>query len=143
MEPRETDFALYCERSLIERFFNTIKNFRAIATRYDKLANTFLAAIHLAASLIASNDDTPLPLRRARRRLSPQRACRPGLKQRRMPQSQVNAAIHAVQRRHQSGHHRRGGPGTAGRDGGFAGACSDRPSMTQLIDPIVLAPYCT
>ena len=50
--PRETDFALYCERSLIERFFNTIKHFRAIATRYDKLANTFLGAIHLVASLI-------------------------------------------------------------------------------------------
>ena len=52
VEPRETDFALYCERSLIERFFNTIKHFRAIATRYDKLANTFLGAIHLVASLI-------------------------------------------------------------------------------------------
>ena len=50
--PRETDFALYCERSLIERFFNTIKHFRAIATRYDKLANTFLGAIHLVASVI-------------------------------------------------------------------------------------------
>lgn len=52
VEPRETDFALYCERSLIERFLNTIKHFRAIATRYDKLANTFLAPIHLVASLI-------------------------------------------------------------------------------------------
>ncbi len=40
---RECDFALYCERNLVERFFNQLKHFRAIATRYDKLAN--LAAI--------------------------------------------------------------------------------------------------
>ena len=37
-EPRACDFALYCERNLIERFFNKLKQFRAIATRYDKLA---------------------------------------------------------------------------------------------------------
>jgi transposase len=35
---RECDFVLYRERNLIERFFNKIKHFRAIATRYDKLA---------------------------------------------------------------------------------------------------------
>ena len=35
---RDCDFALYRERNLIERFFNKIKHFRAIATRYDKLA---------------------------------------------------------------------------------------------------------
>src|ERR1700676_5351121 len=35
---RACDFALYCERNLIERFFNKLKHFRAIATRYDKLA---------------------------------------------------------------------------------------------------------
>ena len=34
--PRECDFALYCERNLVERFFNIIKHFRAIATRYEK-----------------------------------------------------------------------------------------------------------
>ena len=34
--PRECDFALYCERNLVERFFNNIKHFRAIATRYEK-----------------------------------------------------------------------------------------------------------
>ena len=37
-DKRECDFALYCERNLIERFFNKIKHFRGIATRYDKLA---------------------------------------------------------------------------------------------------------
>jgi transposase len=50
-EPRNTDYALYKERNLVERFFNTIKHFRGIATRYDKLANTFLGAIHLIAAV--------------------------------------------------------------------------------------------
>ena len=49
---RPTDFALYRERNLIERFFNNLKQFRAIATRYDKLASTFLAGIQLAAITI-------------------------------------------------------------------------------------------
>jgi transposase len=44
---RDTDFALYRERNLVERFFCKLKGFRAIATRYDKLAKTFLAAIQL------------------------------------------------------------------------------------------------
>ena len=30
--PRDCDFALYCERNLVERFFNKLKHFRAIAT---------------------------------------------------------------------------------------------------------------
>ena len=33
---RLCDFALYCERNLVERFFNKIKHYRAIATRYAK-----------------------------------------------------------------------------------------------------------
>ena len=49
LAPRETDFALYRERNLIERFFNKLKHFRAIATRYDKTARNFLAAIQLVA----------------------------------------------------------------------------------------------
>ena len=49
---RECDFALYCERNLIERFFNRLKHFRAIATRYDKLARNFLAGVQLAAVTI-------------------------------------------------------------------------------------------
>ena len=53
--PRECDFALYCERNLIERFFNHLKHFRAIATRYDKLARNFLAGIQLAAVTILLN----------------------------------------------------------------------------------------
>src|SRR3979490_136386 len=42
---RDCDFALYRERNLIERFFNKIKHFRAIPTRYDKLGINFLAAV--------------------------------------------------------------------------------------------------
>ena len=48
---RGCDFALYCERNLVERFFCTIKHFRAIATRYEKTARNFLAGLHLVCSL--------------------------------------------------------------------------------------------
>jgi len=40
---------LYKARNLIERFFNKIKHFRRIATRYDKLAENYLAALKLVA----------------------------------------------------------------------------------------------
>jgi transposase len=53
--PRACDYALYCERNLIERFFNKLKHFRAIATRYDKLAGNFLAGIQLACAIILLN----------------------------------------------------------------------------------------
>ncbi len=43
---RACDFALYCERNLVERFFCIIKHFRAIATRYEKTARNFLAGLH-------------------------------------------------------------------------------------------------
>ena len=39
---------LYKARHLIENFFAKLKQFRAIATRYDKTARCFLAGIHLA-----------------------------------------------------------------------------------------------
>jgi len=52
---RDCDFALYCERNLVERFFNKIKHFRAIATRYDKLARNFLAAVRLVSAIILLN----------------------------------------------------------------------------------------
>lgn len=53
--PRAYDRELYKARHLIENFFAKIKQFRAIATRYDKTARNFLAAIHLAASVIWLN----------------------------------------------------------------------------------------
>ena len=40
---------LYRQRNLVERFFNKLKQFRRIATRYDKLGATFFAFIQLAA----------------------------------------------------------------------------------------------
>jgi transposase len=40
---------LYRERNLIERFFSKLKHFRRIATRYDKLAENFLAMVQLAS----------------------------------------------------------------------------------------------
>jgi transposase len=52
---RDCDYALYCERNLIERFFNKLKHYRAIATRYDKLARNFLAGIQLACAIILLN----------------------------------------------------------------------------------------
>jgi transposase len=48
---RGCDFALYAERNLVERFFNTIKHFRAIATRYEKTARNYLAGLHLVCTL--------------------------------------------------------------------------------------------
>ena len=43
------------DRHLIENFFAKLKRLRAIATRYDKTARHFLAAIHLAATVIRLN----------------------------------------------------------------------------------------
>ena len=48
---RETDWHLYKRRHLIENFFCRLKQYRAIATRYDKRASIFLGAIHLAATM--------------------------------------------------------------------------------------------
>ena len=48
---RDCDFALYCERNLVERFFCIIKHFRAIATRYEKTARNFLAGLHLVCAI--------------------------------------------------------------------------------------------
>ncbi len=46
------DREIYKSRHLIENFFAKLKQFRAIATRYDKTARSFLAGIHLAATAI-------------------------------------------------------------------------------------------
>ena len=42
---------LYRDRNAIERMFCRLKDFRRIATRYDRLAINFLAAIHIAATV--------------------------------------------------------------------------------------------
>ena len=43
---------LYRYRNLVERFFNKLKHFRAIATRYEKHAANYLALVKLAAARI-------------------------------------------------------------------------------------------
>ncbi len=52
---RDYDSHLYQARHLIENFFARLKQYRAIATRYDKTARNFLGAIHLAAAVVWLN----------------------------------------------------------------------------------------
>jgi transposase len=47
---RTVDPALYRQRNLVERFFCKLKHFRRVATRYDKLARNFLAAVLIAST---------------------------------------------------------------------------------------------
>lgn len=51
-EPREYDRELYKERNLVERFFQKLKQFRRIATRYEKLKRNYQAMLDLACSII-------------------------------------------------------------------------------------------
>jgi transposase len=53
--PRSYDKTLYKSRHLIENFFAKLKQYRAIATRYDKTSRNFLGAIHLASIVIWLN----------------------------------------------------------------------------------------
>ena len=46
------DAVAYRQRNLVERMFAVLKDFRRIATRYDKLAQNFAAAIQLCAAVI-------------------------------------------------------------------------------------------
>ena len=52
---RPYDKEIYKARHLVENFFCKLKQYRAIATRYDKTARNFLAAIHLAAAVVWLN----------------------------------------------------------------------------------------
>jgi putative transposase len=49
---RPYDTELYKERNRIERFFNKLKQFRRVATRYDKLLANFMGFVKLAAIAI-------------------------------------------------------------------------------------------
>jgi putative transposase len=49
---RAYDVDLYKERNIIERFFNKLKQFRRVATRYDKLLANFMGFVKLAAITI-------------------------------------------------------------------------------------------
>ena len=52
INPGDYDKETYKARHLIENFFAKLKQYRAIATRYDKTARNFLGAIYLAASVV-------------------------------------------------------------------------------------------
>ncbi len=51
-QPVPHDRDLYKERHVVECFFAKIKQFRRIATRYEKTAANFLAMVHLACAMI-------------------------------------------------------------------------------------------
>ena len=51
-EPWEIDYFLYKEWHLVECFFQKLKWFRRVATRYDKLDRSFLAFVYMAAIMI-------------------------------------------------------------------------------------------
>lgn len=48
-EPPVCDFRAYKDRNRIERLFNKLKQFRRVATRYDKTERSFAAFLALAA----------------------------------------------------------------------------------------------
>ncbi len=54
--PRAYDAARYAQRHPVERLFSRLKQFRRVATRYDKLDAHFLAFIHLAATVLWLRD---------------------------------------------------------------------------------------
>ena len=47
---RSVSRRIYRQRNLVERYFNKLKHFRRIATRFEKLARNFLAAVALAST---------------------------------------------------------------------------------------------
>jgi transposase len=51
--PLDSDKELYKQRNKVERLINRMKQFRRIATRYEKLKSTFLAFIPLVAACVA------------------------------------------------------------------------------------------
>ena len=51
-KPWDCDWGLYKERHLVECFFQKLKLFRRIATRYEKLAKRFLAVVQLGCIMI-------------------------------------------------------------------------------------------
>ena len=55
LQPREFDKEFDKARYLIENFFAKMKQYRAIATRYDELACHFLSAIHLVSCVVWLN----------------------------------------------------------------------------------------
>ena len=55
VEDRPYDEVMYKRRNVIERFFHRLKQYRKVATRYDKYANRYLGFVYFAAILITAN----------------------------------------------------------------------------------------
>ncbi|WP_277876400.1 transposase [Acetobacter sicerae] len=53
--PQKIGFQLYKKRNIIERFFASLKPFRGIVTRYDKLKSTFVAAVQFDSIIFLLN----------------------------------------------------------------------------------------
>jgi transposase len=51
-ERRDYDRERYKDRNLIERFWHKLKQYRRVATRYEKTAQNFLAFVHVASIMI-------------------------------------------------------------------------------------------
>lgn len=51
-DPWDCDWWQYKERHLVECFFNKLKHFRRVATRYDKLISRFKTFVYLASVMI-------------------------------------------------------------------------------------------
>ncbi len=49
LKPPAFSSLLYRHRNIIERFFNKLKHFRAVATRYDKVPENYVASVKLAS----------------------------------------------------------------------------------------------
>jgi transposase len=49
LDPPAFGHWLYRQRNVVERFFNKLKHFRAVATRYDKRDDSYLASVKLAS----------------------------------------------------------------------------------------------
>ena len=50
--PRLVDWHRYRERNVVERFWSKVKQYRRVATRYDKKAANFLAFVQVAAVMV-------------------------------------------------------------------------------------------
>lgn len=51
-DPRETDWSRDKDRNVVERFWSEVKQYRRVATRYEKKAQNFLAFVHVASIMI-------------------------------------------------------------------------------------------
>ena len=60
--PPAFDGQLYKARNVIERCFGRLKQFRAVATRFDKLADRYRAGVHLASLILWLREPTQDPL---------------------------------------------------------------------------------